>query len=118
MVKTSSRVSAFVSYLLLVFGWLYVFIFRKNDEFAVFHAKQSIAAVVVGTVIFTAWAIIAWLTAWLPLGMVFGAALFALVLLTLIVVIIALIYGMIYALQGKANLIPIVGGVASRFMSL
>ena len=118
MVNTSSRVSAFLAYLLLVFGWLYVFLFRRNDQFAVFHAKQSIAAVAVAGIVFAAWAVVAWLTAWLPLGMVLGGALFALVILTFIVVIIAWIYGLIYALQGKSSLIPIVGGIANRYMSL
>ena len=43
--NTSNRFSAFIAYLLPVVGWLYVWLFRRKDSFAIYHLRQSIALV-------------------------------------------------------------------------
>ena len=53
----SSRISAFIAYLLLIVGWLFVMIFRRGDEFAVFHAKQSLRMTLIIAVIPLIWAV-------------------------------------------------------------
>jgi len=38
----SKRHAAFLVYLLSIVGWLYVLLFHREDEFAVYPAKQSV----------------------------------------------------------------------------
>lgn len=106
---------AFLAYLLPIVGWLYVLLFRKKDEFAVYHAKQSMMLTVTAVGAPAAWAIVAWIVSWLPLaGPIIAAALFALVMLAYTFLAATWIIGMVYALQAKMKPVPVVGGWAER----
>lgn len=106
---------AFLAYLLSVPGWLYVFLFHRKDELAVYHAKQSMMLTIVAVGAPAVWAIIAWLVAWVPLlGAITAAALFALVILTYILLAVAWILGMVSALRADMKPLPLVGGWAER----
>jgi uncharacterized membrane protein len=106
---------AFLAYLLPVFGWLYVFLFRKEDEFAVYHAKQSMTLTIAAIGAPVVWAVAAWVFAWIPLlGPVIAASLSALVILAYIALGAIWIVGMVNALQAKMNPVPIVGRWAGR----
>ena len=106
---------AFLAYLLPVFGWLYVFLFRREDEFAVYHAKQSMVLTIAAIGAPVVWAVAAWVVAWIPLvGPVIAAALFALVLLAYVALGAIWIVGMVNALQAKMKPVPIVGTWAER----
>jgi len=109
------RYLAFLAYLFGIFGWLYVLLFHRKDEFAVYHAKQSIALTVLAIGAPVVWAIVAWVLSWIPLiGPISAAALFALVILVYIYIAIAWIIGMVNALRAKATPLPIIGGRAAR----
>jgi uncharacterized membrane protein len=106
---------AFLAYLLSIFGWLYVFLFRREDEFAVYHAKQSMVLTIAAIGAPVVWAVAAWVVAWIPLiGPVIAAALFALVLLAYVALGAIWIVGMVNALQAKMKPVPIVGTWARR----
>jgi len=106
---------AFLAYLLPVLGWLYVFLFRREDEFAVYHAKQSMALTIAAIGAPVVWAVAAWVVAWIPLvGSVIAAALFALVILAYIALGVIWMVGMVYALQARMKPVPIVGTWAER----
>ncbi len=109
------RSLAFLAYLLPIFGWLYVLLFQRKDEFAVYHAKQSMILSIIALGAPVAWMAVAWIFAWLPLaGPIIAAALFALVILTYIFLIVTWLVGMVYALQAKMKPIPVVGEWAAR----
>lgn len=109
------RTLAFLTYLLPVVGWLYVVLFRREDDLAVYHAKQSIVLTVAAVGAPAVWAVVAWITAWIPLvGSVIAAALFALVFLVYIVLAVSWVIGIVYALQAKMKPLPVVGGWAER----
>lgn len=111
------KTPAFLAYLLSVFGWLYVLLFRKEDKFAVYHAKQSMMLTIVAIGAPVVWGVVAWIVAWIPLaGSIIAAALFALVILTYIVLGAVWIVGMVYALQAKMKPIPMVGEWAERIL--
>jgi uncharacterized membrane protein len=55
MAKNSdSKLWAFLAYLLSIIGFVLVYVLKKNDKFAMYHARQSlvlfIAAVIIGIV--------------------------------------------------------------------
>jgi uncharacterized membrane protein len=109
-VNKPHRFAAFIAYLLPVVGWLIVYLFYRDDEFAVFHTKQAVmlAILVVATPI--VWAIGSWLVLWLPTaGPLIAAASFTLVMLVAFAALVLWILGMAYALQGKRQALPIVG---------
>jgi uncharacterized membrane protein len=103
----SSRVSAILTYVLPVIGWLYVYFFKREDEFAVFHLKQSIGLIIflIGT--FLLWAITAWILALVPYMAVFSVALFTMVIVAYIFGFIVWVTGILHVLRNQ--MIPLTG---------
>jgi len=110
----SERLAAFLSYLLLPVGWLYVLIFGRRSMLAVFHCKQSITLVAFVVIVSAVWAGATWLLAWIPLGAVFGIAFFSLVMAAWAFGAVAWLIGMVNALRGEMVELPIVGQWSQR----
>ncbi len=111
----SSRYLAFISYLLSLPGALFVLLARRDDPFAVYHARQSLRLAITGIAAPIVWAVVAWILAWIPLvGGMLGVILFALVIATYIGVLISWIAGMIYSLKGQVRPLPFFGARSAR----
>ena len=109
------RQLAFIAYLVPVFGWLYVLLFERKDEFAVYHARQSMVLTITAVVTPLIWAVAAWVLAWVPLvGSLLAAFLFALVILIYLFLVAVWIVGMVNALRALAKPLPVVGEWAER----
>jgi uncharacterized membrane protein len=114
-VSTSSRYLAFLSYLLSLPGALFVLLARRDDSFAIFHARQSLALAVVALITPLIWGVLAWGLAWIPLvGPMLGVILFALVIAAYVGLFFSWIAGMIYSLKGIVRPIPLIGARATR----
>ncbi len=108
-----NKILAFLAYLLIVPGWLYVLLFRRDDKFAVFHAKQSAVLTIVAIGVPLVWLVVGWILAWIPVvGFNLAIALFSLVIAAYAVLIVDWIIGMVFALQLKRTPLPVVGGWA------
>lgn len=108
--STSSRYLAFFGYLLSLPGALYVLLTRREDGFAMYHARQSLTLAIIGIVAPLAWALLAWALAWIPvIGGMLGVILFALVIATYVGVLISWVAGMVYSLKGQVRPLPIFG---------
>ena len=106
----SSKISAFIAYLLLIVGWLFVMIFRRSDEFAVFHAKQSLRLTIFVVAIPLIWAVGGYIISFIPfLGPIFATATFTLVMIAAMALFIAWLFGMSNALRGKWSQVPMFG---------
>jgi uncharacterized membrane protein len=113
--SASSRYLAFFAYLLSLPGALYVLLARRDDAFAVYHARQSLALALAALLTPLIWLIAAFALAWIPTaGPVAGVALFALVLAAYVGFALSWVIGMVYALQGRVRAIPLVGRPATR----
>ena len=100
--SASSRVFAFLAYLLLIVGWLLVVIFRRRDAFAAFHARQALRMTIYLIVVPAIWAAAAYMIAFVPyLGPLTASASFTLVIIFLLAFLLAWIMGMINALRAK-----------------
>ncbi len=112
----SNRIPAFLAYLLLVIGWLYVLLLHRHDKLAVYHTWQAIMLVVAAVLGFLVWAVLGWVILIIPLvGPFITAATFSLVIGLYIALVISWLVGMVYALQAKAKPIPFVGRWAERW---
>lgn len=110
-----SRMMAFVSYLFSLPGALFVYFTRREDVFAMFHARQSLLMVAAGIIMPLGWVIIAWVLAWVPTaGGMLAVFLFTLVIATYIVLVIDWVFGMIAALQGRARRTIVFGLLTMR----
>jgi len=119
MSNGNAKYFALLAYLLSLVGALYVLLARRNDKFAVYHAKQSLGIAMLALVVLITWIVIAWILAWIPyFGFIFAMASFALVIAAYLVLAIAYILGMKYALDEKMQPVPIVGALADRMSSL
>jgi len=95
--KGESKVWAFLAYLLGIIGFLLVILLKKNDKFAMYHAKQSLVLFIfvllvsfVGSIIpILGWFII------IPLGYLLSAILF--------------IQGIVYSLTGAQKRLWVIG---------
>ena len=106
----NSRIFAFLAYLLSVIGALYVLFTRRKDEFAVYHAKQSLGIAIIALGVFIAWVVFGWIISWVPyVGFIFAMALFSLVIAAYILLIISCITGMVNALQMKQQPVLVIG---------
>jgi uncharacterized membrane protein len=110
--ETTNRFPAFLAYFLLIFGCLYVFIFQRKDEFAVYHAKQSLLIMLTALATPIVWAVATWLLAWLPFGFLVGIAIFSLVIGTYIFLVIIWLLGMLNVSQTQTKPLPIIGSWA------
>jgi uncharacterized membrane protein len=113
--KTSSKIYAFLSYLLLVPGWLVVLIFFRKDEHAKFHAKQSLVLNLAAFLILVAWFALTWLLVSIavigPIVAWFG---FAIVIVFYIYAVITWINGMIRSFQPGAKPLALIGTWAAK----
>ncbi len=110
-----SKYFAFFAYLLSIVGVLGILIFRRKDEFAIYHAKQSLGIALIATGIFVAWVVFGWIISWIPyVGFIFAMALFSLVIAAYLVLFVCWIMGMRYTLEEKMQPVPIVGGIIIR----
>jgi uncharacterized membrane protein len=97
------RLFAFLAYLLSIIGFLIVLLAKKDNKFAMFHAKQSL-------VLFFGWVIsgVVWVLPLPLVGPLIAGVLYALVMILSIV-------GIIYALTGQETKLPVVGQIAEKF---
>jgi uncharacterized membrane protein len=110
-----SKYFAFIAYLLSVIGAAFILLARRNDRFAVYHAKQSLGLFLVAIGVLLAWIVVGWTLAWIPyIGFIFAMALFALAIAAYIALIVCWFMGMHYALDGKIQPVPLVGGLILR----
>ena len=112
---SKGRTWAFLAYLLSILGWLYVSLFRREDELAVYHVKQSLGLTLAAIGSFALWLLGSYVISWVPLvGPLLAAASFSQVILIYIVLVVAWVTGMVYALQAKMRPLPIIGKWAER----
>lgn len=112
---TNTKISAFLAYLLLVPGWLYVLIFRRKDEHASFHAKQSLVINLFACLLILAWFVVTWLVVSIPImGPIFAWFLFAIVIAFLVYLVIIWVMGMVRSFQPKSKPLAIVGKWAQK----
>ena len=111
-----SRYIAFLAYVFSVVGAAFVLVFRRDDSFAVYHAKQSLGLGLLAIAILLIWGVAGWLLSWIPyLGFIFAVAAFALVIAAYIGLLIAWLFGMKFALDERMQPVPVVGGLIQRF---
>lgn len=97
------KLFAFLAYLLSIVGFIIVLVAKKDNKFAMFHAKQSL-------VLFFGW-VVAGIVAVLPIPFVHALISGILYLLLLIL----WIMGIVYALTGQEKKLPVVGQIADQF---
>ena len=111
----SSRYLAFMSYLLSLPGALFVLLARRDDLFAVYHARLSLRLAIIGVATPIVWAAAAWLLAWIPVvGGMLGVILFALVIATYVGILISWIAGMRHSLKGQVQPLPLFSARSTR----
>lgn len=95
------KIFAFLAYFLGLIGVVIVLVAKKDNRFAVYHAKQALVMVIVGIAsgVIAVIPILGWIVAF-----VVGIALF-----------IFWIMGIINALNGKEQELPIIGKYAEKF---
>jgi uncharacterized membrane protein len=96
-VSDESKMFAFLAYLLSILGFLIIVIAKKDDEFAIYHAKQSLILFVIymiGWIIFIFIPFIGWFIL-LPIWWLLFLAL--------------TIIGIVNAFSGKKKPLPIIG---------
>ncbi len=113
--KSSHKLTATIAYVPLV-GLLYVVLFCKDDEFAIYHAKQCLFLTVVAVLAPLLWGIVGWLLTLIPfVGPILAAASFALVILSYIFLIVAWLMGIVYTVQERMEPLPVIGDWGLRF---
>ena len=112
---TANKIFAFISYLLLVPGWLFVLIFRRKQPSELLHARQSMVinlALILGLVL---WFVLTWLLVAIPImGPLVAWFAFAHFIVVAIFLGIVWIIGMVRALSGQQKPLAIVGGWAAK----
>lgn len=113
--KTSNKILAFLSYLLFIPGWLYVLIFRRKDEHAKFHARQSFIINLFAFLLLAIWFVSTWLLISIPIvGPMLAWFIFAIVIAILIYLVIAWVMGMLRSFNPDAKPLPLVGNWALK----
>ena len=112
---TANKIFAFLSYLLLIPGWLFVLIFRRKHPSELVHARQSMVINIAPILGIVLWFVLTWLVVAIPImGPLFAWFAFALFIVVAIFLIIMWIIGMVRALRGIHKPLAIVGGWAAK----
>jgi uncharacterized membrane protein len=112
---TSNKIFAFLSYLLLIPGWLFILIFRRKHPSELVHARQSLVINLVPILGIILWFVFSWLVLAIPImGPLLAWFAFALFIVVGIFLIIMWMVGMIRALRGEKKPLAIVGGWAAK----
>ncbi len=98
--ETSSKLWAFIAYLFGVIGFILVYLVKRRDTFAVYHAKQSLM-ISVAAIIFTLIMVIP-IIGWVIAGLGF------------ILLLVLWFIGVYYALTGEQKPVPIIGKYAEQ----
>jgi len=101
--EDDGKLFAFLAYLLGIIGFLIVLLAKKDNKFAMYHAKQSL-------VLFIAWVIVSVVGTIIPF-----IGWFIIMPIGSLVLIIFWILGMINALTGKEKPLPFIGQFGSKF---
>ena len=113
--NNSSKIFAFLSYLFLVPGWLFVLVFRRKDAHAQFHARQSLTLNLIAFFLFAAWFVVTWLVIAIPFaGPLFAWFCFGIVIACFIYLVIAWIISMVRSFQAVKKPLPIIGNWAEK----
>lgn len=111
----TSKIYAFLSYFLLVPGWLLVLLFRRKDPHARFHARQSLVLNLFACLLLAVWFVITWLVVAIPIaGPLFAWFMFAVVIAFSIFAAIAWVIGMVHSFQDVLIPLPIIGSWAKK----
>ncbi|MBE0695539.1 MAG: hypothetical protein IH586_01320 [Anaerolineaceae bacterium] len=105
---------AFIAYFLPVIGWIYVGVFQRKNQFAIFHMRQSVGLVLFLILITVIWGMATWLLAWIPYAFIVGVALFTLPVTAYIFGGVVWIVGMVNALRCREAPLPIIGMYSYR----
>ena len=112
---STNKIFAFLSYLLLIPGWLFVLIFRRKHPSELGHARQSMMINLVPLLLLILWFVLTWLMLAIPImGPLVAWFAFAIVLALLIFLIALWITGMVRSLRGDQKPLSIVGGWAAK----
>ena len=106
------KIFAFLAYFLSIIGFLIVLLAKKDNKFAMYHAKQSLVLFVASVVVFIARGIVS-----IPLLLIpiLGWAVMALLwFVGYAVVLVFVVLGIINALTGKEKPLPVIGGFADK----
>ncbi len=98
-----SKIFAFLAYLLGIIGFVIVLLAKKEDKFAMYHAKQSLVLCIAAVIVYIAGVfipIIGWFII-LPLGY--------------LLITILWIFGMVRALTGVEKPLPLIGKYGEKF---
>jgi uncharacterized membrane protein len=113
--NTSSKIVAFLAYLLLIPGWLVALIFFRKDEHVKYHAKQSLVLNLFVFLLLAIWFLVTWLVVGIPvIGPVVAWFAFAVVIAFYIFAFIAWIVGMVRSWQSKARPLTLIGNWAAK----
>ena len=111
----TNKIFAFLSYLLLIPGWLVVLVFRRKQEVELVHARQSLVINLGAFLFLVAWFVLTWLLVGIPLmGPLLAWFAFALVITVWIFLVVLWVIGMVRALRGNQKPLAIVGGWAAK----
>lgn len=112
---STNRIFAFLSYLLLIPGWLIVLIFRRKHESELAHARQSMVINLVAVLALLVWFLVTWMLVSIPImGPLLAWFAFALVLMIWIAFAILWLTGMIRALRGSQKPLALIGSWAVK----
>jgi uncharacterized membrane protein len=100
--EDDGKIFAFLAYLLGIIGFLIVLLAKKDNKFAMYHAKQSLVLFIVSIGV--------WILAMIPF-----IGWFILGPIGWICIIVLAVIGMINALTGKEKELPFIGKYAAKF---
>ena len=109
-----NRFPALLAYLLPILGPLYVFIARRKDSFALYHAKQAAIITLVALATPLVWLLGGWVLSWIPYGFILTVSLFTLVIATYFFLFFAWIAGLTNVSQTKIKRLPLIGEWGER----
>lgn len=111
-----SKLFAVLAYLLGIIGFLIVLLAKREDKFAMYHAKQSLVISIIALIIWIPGSIIASIFFIIPIiGWVIGGLLWLVLMLLSLVLLVFVVIGIINAINMRETPLPIIGRFGEKF---
>ena len=112
---TTNKLIAFLSYFLLVPGWLFVLVFRRKQPTELVHARQSMLINLVPILFYLVWLLFTWLVIAIPImGPLVAWFAFAMLIAVSIALMVLWVVGMVKALRGDEKPLAVIGTWAAK----
>jgi uncharacterized membrane protein len=107
-----SKIFAVIAYLLGIIGFLIVLLAKKDNKFAMYHAKQSLVLFILAVILWIPGMILSVILAFIPFGFILSMLMWLVIWVCILALVVV---GIINAVNMQTKPLPVIGKFGEKF---